>query len=388
MINILSLIWMLFVAIVALHWAIVSCFVIIGVIGAAFYIPKQGTKKAENVEFVIVSKASKGVRGVLFNCIDYHSKRFKDYTIDLVIDEGSELEKEMVAHIKKYKNVALYIVPANFGGEAIAKGRAMNHYIFNKPIDPRKWYCFIDDDNRVMDDKFLYEIPVHEKEGCVAANGILLPRYSNNKITYVADFLRYFDDLTIFRFLTGVLQRPLNGFHGELMIVKGEILQKIGFDRKTITEDFAFARELDRYEHKVWQSQTITSILSPHTIKEFIKQRNRWHKGISNDVWDGTDRMKIVAGLRSIDLFIAILGSWVIFPLWFFMHLPLWLIAFDAIGGGYYWIVYIYGATKLREITPYWFLYAFLIPIYSVMEVVVPHYKSKEEHFHVIHKSG
>ena len=54
-----------------------------------------------------------------------------------------------------------------------------------------------------MDEKFLYEIPAYEKEGAVAANGILLPRYSNNKITYIADFLRYFDDLTLFRFLTG-----------------------------------------------------------------------------------------------------------------------------------------------------------------------------------------
>jgi beta-1,4-mannosyltransferase len=282
----------------------------------------------------------------------------------------------------------LYIVPWNFKAKAIAKGRAMNHHIINKPVVPNKWYCFVDDDNLIMDDKFLYEIPVYEKEGRVAANGILLPRYSNNKITYIADFLRYFDDLTLFRFLTGVLQRPLNGFHGELMIVKGEILQKIGFDRRTITEDFAFARELDKYEHKVWQSRTVTSILSPHTIKEFIQQRNRWHKGISSDVWDGTLEMKLVAGVRSIDLFIAIIGSWVVFPLWFFMHIPLWLIAFNIIGGLYYWFVYIYGAIKLRNITPHWFLYIFLIPLYSVMEVVVPHYKSKESHFNVIRKSG
>ncbi len=265
MINILSLIWNLFVFIVALHWAIISTFVIIGVVGATFYKPRMGNKKAKNVEFVIVSKASESVRGVLEDCIDYHARHFKDYKIHVVIDEGSALEREVTASVKKYRNVELTIVPSNFKIKAIAKGRAMHHYILNQPIDPNKWYCFIDDDNQVMDDKFLYEIPVYEKDGYVAANGILLPRYSGNKITYVADFLRHFDDLTIFRFLTGVLQRPLNGFHGEQLMAKGEILQKIGFDRKTLTEDFAFARELDRYEHKVWQSQTVTSILSPHT---------------------------------------------------------------------------------------------------------------------------
>ncbi len=98
--------------------------------------------------------------------------------------------------------------------------------------------------------------------------------------------------------------------------------------------------------------------------------------------------MKIVAGLRSIDWFIAITGSWVVFPLWFFIGLPPWLIAYNAIGGLYYWIIYIYGSSELRMITPNWFLYIFLVPLYSTMEVAVPHYRSKEEIFHVINKSG
>jgi hypothetical protein len=101
MINILSLIWALFVTIVALHWAIISFFVIIGVVGSRFYKPKHGKEKARNVEFIIVSKASESVRGVLLNCIDYHAKKFKDYRIDVVIDEGSELEKDVEAQVKK-----------------------------------------------------------------------------------------------------------------------------------------------------------------------------------------------------------------------------------------------------------------------------------------------
>lgn len=388
--TLIYLIWQIFAYIVAIHWTIISSFILIGFIGSLFYkndIAKKEKIKARNVEFCIVSKASKSVEGVLIDCIDYHAKKFKDYKITLVIDEGSELEKDLEFHIKRYKNLVLNKVPKKFKAKAIAKGRAIHHHILQN-VEPNKWYVFIDDDNLVLDDKFLYEIPYYEKKGYVASNGVLYPRYGGNPITFVADFLRYADDLTMFRFLTGVLGRPLNGFHGELMIVKGEILKKIGFDRNTITEDFAFARELDRYEHKTWQSRTITSILSPHSIKDFIKQRNRWHRGIFNDVQNGTLRMKFVAGIKDLDLMISIIGSWVIFPLWFFMPIPYWWIMFNAIGAGYYYIVYIYGSTKLIGKDKHWFMYPFLIPLYSVMETIVPHYKPKDNGFTVIYKNN
>lgn len=387
--TIFYVIWVAFSYLVALHWSIISTFVLIGFIGSLFYkndVPKEETK-AKNVELVIVSKASSSVHGVLFNCIDYHAKKYHDYKIDVVIDKGSELENKLDLYIKQYPNVSLRIVPDSFKAKAIAKGRAIHHHILNR-VHQDKWYVFIDDDNMIMDDRFLYEIKYYDKKGYVAANGILKPRYSGNPITYVADFLRYVDDLTLFRFLTGVIGRPLNGFHGELMIIKGSVLRKIGFDRMTVTEDFAFARELDKYEHKVWQSSTLTTILSPHTISDFIKQRNRWHRGISKDVQDGTIAMKLIAGVRAVDLFVAIVGSWVIFPIWFFMPIPLWWAAFNIIGAGYYIITYIYGSTRLIGKTRYWFLYMFLIPLYSVMETVVPHYRPKDNGFNVIHKDN
>lgn len=385
--NLLYLVWIVFSYLVAAHWAIISTFVLIGVIGSLFYrnpVRRTG-KKAKNVDFVIVSKASKDVEGVLFRCMDYHAKKFGDYHIDVVIDEGSGLQNRLERHINGYNNVSLHVVPQEFSVEAIAKGRAIHHHILNR-VKPNKWYVFIDDDNLIIDDNFLYEILYYEKRGYVASNGILHPRYGGNPITYVADFLRYADDLTLFRFLTGVIGRPLNGFHGELMTVKGSILKKIGFDRRTITEDFAFARELDKYEHKVWQSKTVTSILSPHTIKDFIRQRNRWHRGIYEDFRSGTMRMKLVAGIRDLDLLMAIIGSWAIFPLWFFMPIPRWLIWFDAIGAAYYAIVYIYGSINLIGKVENWALYPFLLPLYSVMETIVPHYKPKGEHYAVIHK--
>lgn len=135
--------------------------------------------------------------------------------------------------------------------------------------------------------------------GFVSANGYLTPRYSGNNLTYIADYLRKFDDILIFRLATGIMHRPIGGFHGELMIVKGAILREIGFDRYTITEDFDFAREMDRRNYKVWQSDTQVSVLSPLTAQDLIRQRNRWYRGLSRDIWKGaTPGMWCFAGLR------------------------------------------------------------------------------------------
>lgn len=381
-----AVLWYVFSYIVSIHWSIISVFTLFGVVGTVSYKAKRGRQKYRDVEFEIVSKASKEVEGVLFNCISHHARKFSEYKINVIVDENSELNGRLKEYIRQFKNVELTIVPESFKTKAIAKGRAIHHHASGN-IKPNTYYVFIDDDNLIMDDKFLYEIDHYSKLGYVAANGILYPRLSESKVTFVADFLRYADDLTIFRFLTGMMQQPLNGFHGELMIIKGEILKKIGFDRKTVTEDFAFARELNKYEHKVWQSATITSILSPHSIKDFIRQRNRWHRGISEDVKSASIKMKIVAGLRVMDMHIGIFGSWAVFPLWFFMPLPAWWIAFNLIGSLYYYASYTYGAFKMRDKVRYWFLYILLTPLYSIMETIVPYYKPKNNGFNVIYKN-
>ena len=377
----MNLIFELFVDVVLLHWVIVSIFTIAGVAGYLLYKPTKKGGEYKDTEIVFVTKASRSVEGVLFDSIRHNATFLKSYTFKIVVDEGCELYSKLNLFIKEFKNVELVVVPVSFKCAAIAKGRAIEYFIRNHVVET-KWYSFIDDDNHIMDKKFLQEISYYSKNGYEAANGILYPRLGRSKLAFVADAIRYFDDITIFRIGTGLLKTPLNGFHGELLIAHGKILKSVNFNRETITEDFAFSRELIKNNVKVWQSETMVSIQSPHSVADFIKQRNRWYRGISSDIKSASWKMKIFSGLRIIDWKIGILGSWVVFPIWFTFPIPIYISLFCTIGLVYYYTAYITGAMMINS--P---MCMFEIPFYGVMETVSPHLRVKNKlNFNVIEK--
>jgi hypothetical protein len=369
-----------------LHWSLISVYVVLGWTSFFLYKVKQSEKRATHVELVIVSKASSHVKYSLFECIRYHLKEFGcEMTVNIVIDEGCDLEKTISKFVKGTMECKLVIVPTEFKCKAVAKGRAIEYFIRNN-VKPQKWYAFIDDDNKLMTDDFLYEIPIYEKKGYSCANGILKPRIGRSKITYIADHLRWFDDLSIFRIGTGLLGSAINGIHGELLLCKGCTLKEVSFNRETITEDFAFARELIKKGHKFWQSKTLISILSPHSLIDFIKQRNRWYKGLAKDILTADWKMKLFAGVKMVIWKLSILGSWLIFPLWFFIDIPMFIKLFGLLGVLHYYIAYIFGIINLKEGWCQKWYFLLLIPLYSILEVIPPHYKPKQKGFIVIEK--
>jgi cellulose synthase/poly-beta-1,6-N-acetylglucosamine synthase-like glycosyltransferase len=276
-------------------WICFSVFVVIGIVGQ-IYRPKRGEKKAENVEYVLVSVANHKVERTLFECIAHTKEKLNNH-LRVLVDEGSELIPEL-------KENSLVIVPASYRRDLVGKGRAINYFI-EKEVQPDKWYTFIDDDNLILDDTFLYEIPYYEKKGYVATNPLLVPRNGRRKLTYIMDFIRYFDDLMVFRFFTGFLKRPLIGLHGEFLTVKGGVLKEIGFGNHSLTEDFRFAAELVRRGYKTWQSASKVSIKPPNSLDDLLKQRGRWFKGISKDWRYCPPLMKATVGSR---LLIWVLG--------------------------------------------------------------------------------
>jgi egghead protein (zeste-white 4 protein) len=147
------------------------------------------------------------------------------------------------------------------------------------------WYIFLDDDSYPLDTKFLQDIAYYGAKECVAGNGVLVPRPGRSALAYALDWIRHFDDLTRYRFALEVLRRPIFGMHGELLIIRGDVLKEIWPAMgNTVTEDFRLAMELVRRRYRTFQSRTYVSIKSPNSLRDFIRQRARWANALGDAV--------------------------------------------------------------------------------------------------------
>ncbi|MEM0001674.1 MAG: glycosyltransferase family 2 protein [Desulfurococcaceae archaeon] len=329
-----------------------SVLITLGLTSYVVYKPRRDRKRARNVEIVIVSKADYKVKNSLMETVEYHVKKYGKVIV--VVDEGAPLTNLLT----RRHGVKLIEVPSNYRRDLIGKGRALQYFV-DCCVDENKWYVFIDDDNLILDDSFLYEIPFYEKEGYVAANGVLVPRPGRSNVAYVMDWIRFMDDILLYRFFTGLLGKPLLGLHGDLLIAKGKVLKEIGFNRKTLTEDFEFASELVKKGYKTWQSATKVSIKSPNSVKDLVLQRGRWFKGLVYGIRRCPIGMKIIVILRSFTFSVGFLLLMIFLPLVSYIGL-LWFILPSGI---YYMSTYTYGVYKSKK--PY---LIFLLPFFGIIE--------------------
>lgn len=389
---------------------IYSVFVIIGIVGF-HYKAESAPTRANNVEFVIISQASRKVKNSLLDCISNTRIQFPWVPLSLVIDEGSELTDDLlrlvnvtqqqitttnlkdstIVHQKESiiarqrhtsKELKIIIVPDRYRKDLVGKGRAINYFIDGYVIDENKWYSFIDDDNIILDDKFLYEIPYYEERGYVAFNPNITARTGNSRFIRIMDFIRKYDDVTVFRFFTGLLGIPYIGMHGEMLTVKGSVLQEIKYDFYSITEDFRFTAELIKRKMKVWQSKTNICIKSANNINDILRQRGRWFKGISLDLKYCPPLMRMIVTSRMVLWTIAIFGTWALSPLWLSWGIH-WQSELFIVSGAYPWIIFIYAIIKNKE--P---LYCILfIPLFGILESISYWFGINNKGFYVIDKN-
>ena len=389
--------------------AIYSVFVIIGMVGF-HYKAESASTRANNVEFIIISQASRRVRNSLLDCISNTRIQFPWVPLSIVIDEGSELTDDLLrlvnvtqqqittsikdstsAHQKgsiiarqrdTSEDLKIIVVPDRYRKDLVGKGRAINYFIDRYVIDENKWYSFIDDDNIILDDKFLYEIPYYEQRGYVAFNPTITARMGNSRFIWIMDFIRKYDDVTVFRFFTGLLGIPYIGMHGEMLTVKGSVLREIKYDFYSITEDFRFTAELIKRKMKVWQSKTNVSIKSANNINDILCQRGRWFKGISLDLKYCPPLMRMIVTSRIVLWIIGIFGTWALSPLWLYWGIH-WQSEIFIVSGIYPWIIFIHAIIKNKE--P---LYCILfIPLFGILESISYWFGINNKGFYVIDKN-
>jgi egghead protein (zeste-white 4 protein) len=388
-----------------LCWALYSAFLVIGFVGY-WYKSKSGNTKCNYIEFIIVTVANKSVRNSLIESIEQTSARFPDIPLTILVDQGSKLLIELLLPLtsnsigvsgllstmfmsstiaprpvgKRIAPIKVVVVPTLYRQDLVGKGRAMNYFIESQ-VEQDKWYSFIDDDNIIIDSSMLYEIPYYEKMGYVACNALIVPREGKSKTAHIMDYIRRFDDLTIFRFFTGICKKPMLGLHGEVLTVKGSILKEIGYHRRTLTEDFRFAAEsIKQGKMKTWQSSTKVSIKSANNIHDLLKQRGRWFKGIAMDLNFCTPAMKAIVGVRMALWILGIFGSWALSPLWIFWQDGAF---YFIIGGMCPWIVLSVGIIRNKQ--PLY--YILCIPLFGILESISPWFGLKQKEFVVIDKN-
>lgn len=352
--------------------SVILTYFVLGFLANLVYSPGRARRKAEDVRFVIVTIGSESVRPALMECIEHNTRMFSDYEVFCVTDEGADLQEE----IEALDAVETVVVPDSYSCSAVAKGRAIQYFIDTVvEKDPGYWYSFLDDDNLVLDDSFLYEIPYYDERGYGAMNSVLEPRPGRSSITFVMDHVRLLDDLTVFRAFTGWLGRPYIGFHGELLTARGDVLADVGFDRDTIVEDYAFAAELIKEGIPTWQSNTRVSILSPHSVVDLFKQRSRWFIGTWNLLGSTSPVTKLATGVRVTSWLLAIVAGPIGTLAWWFsggVQIPLVVRVAPIAAAFVYGGTYLYGTWMLKG----WkrLPMVFAIPLCAVFEASSPLY--------------
>ncbi len=337
---------------VTVDWGLLSIYLIVLVVSLA-YTTKRSPNRANNVVIVIPSVANEKVRDSLFMALSHN--RFLGVPIYVVIDEGAPLEGEL----KKLKWLNLVVVPKNYRRDLVGKGRALRYFV-EKYVKPDTWYVFLDDDNLVLTDDFLYEIPYYERRGYVAFNPILMPRKGRSYMAFIMDFARLIDDLSFFRFFTGLLKRPYVGLHGELLGVKGSfLLESNAFNEPTKVEDYLLATKIVKMGGLTWQSRTRVSILSPNSVRDLIRQRARWHSGILESLRAAPLKMQVATVAKSFLRTIGLIGLWVLIPI---THSLATLLIIAPTSAGY-WFIYLYGAKKAGKLR-----YIFTVPAFWIIE--------------------
>ncbi len=237
-------------------------------------------------------------RSVVSYC-RYLPGRFPTFRVDIVTEEGCAAGPKIAALARKYRKwVRVVTVPRAYttANGTRFKARA-NQYANERRVSEGEarddvWALHMDDDTAVGSDTALAlaRFIAEQRQGGRRVRvkhmgqGILTYPRENapNKLTWLADAARPAADFAQFSVFTGY-GTPLAGLHGELLIIRASIEAEIGWDfgPKAIVEDAQWALIFSqRYPgHAGWFNGRCYGA-SPATVRDFVKQRDRWAWGL------------------------------------------------------------------------------------------------------------
>lgn len=250
---------------------------------------------------------------------------FPRFRVDVLIEEGCEARDRIFDLGRRSPFIRVVVVPKAYetvNGTRF-KARA-NHYSHEMRIAEGEarddvWVLHMDDDTGLALDtavamaQFIEQQRGAGDEAKHLAQGILTYPRENavSRLTWFADAVRPADDIGRFSALTGV-GLPLLGLHGELLLVRASIEAEIGWDfgPKAIVEDAQLALNFcRRYPGRSAWFHGRCYGASPATIRDFIRQRERWSWGLVGLAFNRTIPLRFRA------LLMYCVFSWIVGPL-------------------------------------------------------------------------
>jgi egghead protein (zeste-white 4 protein) len=250
---------------------------------------------------------------------------FPNLRIDVITEEGCEAQRHIDWLARRLHGVRVVTVPAAYRTPNGTRFKARaNHYSHELRIAEGEargfvWVLHMDDDTGVGPDtaaaiaQFINRQRRAGAAGKHMAQGILTyPRENSvNRFTWLADAVRPADDIARFRALTG-MGNPVGGVHGELLLMRASIEATIGWDfgPRAIVEDAQLALTFcQRYPGRSDWFNGRCYGASPASVRDFIRQRERWAWGLVALCFNRTMPLRYRAFLS---LFVA---TWILGPL-------------------------------------------------------------------------
>lgn len=264
--------------------------------------PGFGLMRSEDRLIVVVSTIGRhdtypALERSVLSYITYLPTCFPRLRIDIVIDEGCEATGRIATLAARSELTRLVTVPTRYrtanGTRFKARASHYSHELRIREHEDRDdvWVLHMDDDTGVGPDTALAMVRFIEEQlqaGPDAkhmAQGILTyPReHALNRLTWLADAARPAEDVARFSAWTGS-GTPRAGLHGELLLVRASIEATIGWDfgPRSIVEDAEFALIFcARYRGRSAWFGGRSYGASPATLRDFIRQRERWAWGLA-----------------------------------------------------------------------------------------------------------
>jgi egghead protein (zeste-white 4 protein) len=250
---------------------------------------------------------------------------FPNMRIDVIIEEGCEARGRIFDLGRRSPFIRVVVVPKAYrtrnGTRFKARANQYSHELRIAEGEALRnvWVLHMDDDTGLALDSAIGMAQFIEKQRWAGRNakhlaqGILAYPRENavNRLTWFADAVRPSDDIGRFSALTGH-GKPMLGLHGELLLVRASIEATIGWDfgPKAIVEDAQMALNFCRMYpgRSAWFHGRCYGA-SPATVRDFIKQRERWAWGLVALAFNRT----ITTRYRIFLMYCVV--SWVVGPL-------------------------------------------------------------------------